>query len=121
MVEELLLAVGDEIAAEDLSFCLEVPDVDVFTALETPRAPSETTAAESHRVYEEMIRHRFPKADPKAISQHATANYFRFITLQKLRRQAEGEAPENDFDNVENTPAAPLVDEETQTVTRNHL
>ena len=102
----------------DLSFCLEVPAVDLFAVLETPRAPSEVTAAESHRVYEEMIRHRFPKADPIAISQHATANYFRFITLQNLRREAEEEAPESECDEVEHSPAAFPVNEETRTVTR---
>ena len=95
----------------DLSFCLEAPAVDLFAAVETPRALSEVTAAESHRVYEEIIRHRFPKADPVAISQHATANYFRFITLQKLRRNEEEETLEDDEHEAEMLPIVPPVNE----------
>ncbi|KAF2281431.1 uncharacterized protein EI97DRAFT_29141 [Westerdykella ornata] len=51
-----------------------------------------------------MIRHRFPKADPLAITQHARMNCFRFITLQSLRRKAEEEAPRSVLDAIESSP-----------------
>jgi len=114
IVDEVSIAIE---GLGDLGFCLEVPAVDLFAVVETPRAPSEIVAAESHRVYEEMIRRRFPKADPGVISQHAAANYFRFVTLQNLRRQAEEQASESNHDEVEHSATTVPANEETQTVT----
>jgi hypothetical protein len=83
----------DEISAAteglgDLSFCLETP-VEFSAMNEAPRSPHEIGTADSHRVYEEMISHRFPKADPIAICQHAAANYRRLIILQGWRNEAD--------------------------------
>jgi hypothetical protein len=83
----------EEIAAAteglgDLSFCLETP-VECSAIDEAPRSPHEIRPADSHRVYEEMIFQRFPKADPIAISQHAAANYCRLMILQGLRKEAD--------------------------------
>jgi len=91
--------------------------MDLFAAMETPRAPSEVTAAESHHVYEEIIRHRFPKADPAVISQHATANYIRFIRLQRLRRNQEFKTLEGEVQTEGKSRGISRVHEETKTMT----
>jgi hypothetical protein len=85
IVDEILTATE---GLGDLSFCLEVPVEGVATH-ETPRSPQDIGTAESQRVYEEIFCHRFPKADFMVISQHAAANYYRLITLQHLRKNAD--------------------------------
>jgi hypothetical protein len=72
----------------DLSFCLEAL-MECPAIHETARPPQEVGTADLQRVYEEMIGHRFPKADPIAISQHAAANCYRLVALQEIREQAE--------------------------------
>jgi hypothetical protein len=116
IIEEILSATE---GLGDLSFCLEAPALDFPAIQETPRSPHEVGTTDPHRVYEEMIRHRFPKADPIAISQHATANYYRFITLQGLRKEAEDEESQPEPDEKALTPLPThLVDAETRTVSR---
>jgi hypothetical protein len=90
------------VALGDLSFCLEAP-VKCTSMCETPRPPIEVETAVSHRVYEEMLCHRFPKADRITTSQHAEANYYRFVTLQKRRNHAE----HAEHDTEEPTQIAP--------------
>jgi hypothetical protein len=100
IVDEILTATE---GLGDLSFCLEAP-VECAAIHETSRAPHDVGPPVSSHVYEEMIYHRFPKANPITISQHAEANYYRFVTLQDIRRQAD--SAESD---KEKSPLAPLL------------
>jgi hypothetical protein len=111
IVDEILNAVE---GLGDLSFCLEAP-VERVTIREAPRSPDEVGPPVPGRVYEEMISHRFPKANPITISQHSAANYHRFVRLQDVRRQAENA----DTDEQE-SPSVPLhaVYLETRTAPR---
>jgi hypothetical protein len=102
----------------DLSFCLGTPGVDFSARHEIPRSPHEIKTASPYRVYEEMICHRFPKAEPIAISHHAKANYYRFVNLQNTRKQ--GHNAELDEDESSLRPAH-LLDIETQTIPRTNF
>jgi hypothetical protein len=86
IVDDVLLAIEGLV---DLSFCLEIPHVDLCYNLETPRVPDKVAVVDPQRIFEERISQRFPKATSNLVSQHATASYFRFASLQNLRRIAE--------------------------------
>lgn len=113
ILEEIMIATE---GLGDLSFCLEAPALDLSAQEEIPRAPSEVTAAESHRVYEEIIIHRLPKADPIIVSQLAAANYFRFVSLQNRRKNAEESTMERELGKEEHETTSALPEKKEKEI-----